>query len=43
MLADRDRVFNNIYGILDRSQNGAMAQGHWDGTKAIIENPRGAI
>ena len=40
MLADKDRIFNNIYGIRDRSLKGAMARGHWDGTKAILEKGR---
>ncbi len=40
MLADKDRIFNNIYGIHDRSLKGAMARGHWDGTKAILEKGR---
>jgi NADH-quinone oxidoreductase subunit F len=42
MLADKDRMFNNIYGIHNRSLKGAMSRGHWDGTKAILEKPRGA-
>ena len=40
MLADKDRIFNNIYGVHDRSLKGAMARGHWDGTKAILEKGR---
>ena len=32
MLPDRDRIFNNIYGMFDSSLDGAMARGHWDGT-----------
>jgi NADH-quinone oxidoreductase subunit F len=40
MLQDKDRIFNNIYGIHDRSLKGAMSRGHWDGTKAIIEKGR---
>ena len=40
MLQDKDRIFNNIYGIHDRSLKGAMARGHWDGTKAILEKGR---
>ena len=40
MLQDKDRVFNNIYGIHDRSLKGAMARGHRDGTKAIFEKGR---
>jgi len=40
MLQDKDRIFNNIYGIHDRSLKGAMARGHWDGTKKFIDNGR---
>jgi NADH-quinone oxidoreductase subunit F len=40
MLQDKDRIFNNIYGIHDRSLKGAMSRGHWDGTKAILEKGR---
>ena len=27
MLQDKDRIFNNIYGMFDRSLQGAMARG----------------
>ena len=37
MLADKDRIFTNIYGIHDVSLKGAMARGQWDNTKALIE------
>ena len=37
MLADKDRIFTNIYGMHDVSLKGAMARGSWDGTKAILE------
>lgn len=40
MLEDKDRIFNNIYGIHDKSLKGAMARGHWDGTKGFIDNGR---
>ena len=40
MLADKDRIFTNIYGQFDRSLKGAMKRGHWDGTKAIIAKGR---
>ncbi len=36
MLADRDRIFTNIYGFEDLSLKGAMSRGLWDGTKAIL-------
>ncbi len=37
MLADKDRIFTNIYGLRDKSLKGAMARGHWDGTKGLID------
>ena len=40
MLKDQDRIFTNIYGMYDRSLKGAMARGHWDGTKEIIGKGR---
>ena len=40
MLADKDRIFTNIYGVYDKSLKGAMARGHWDGTKDILEKGR---
>ncbi|MEI8144853.1 MAG: NADH-quinone oxidoreductase subunit F, partial [Alphaproteobacteria bacterium] len=40
MLADKDRIFTNIYGLHDKSLKGAMARGHWDGTKGIIDKGR---
>jgi NADH-quinone oxidoreductase subunit F len=40
MLADKDRIFTNIYGVYDKSLKGAMARGHWDGTKLILEKGR---
>lgn len=40
MLEDRDRIFTNIYGRFDRSLKGAMARGHWDGTKGLIAKGR---
>ena len=36
MLADRDRVFTNLYGREDIGLAGALARGQWDGTKAIL-------
>ena len=32
MLADKDRIFTNLYGMFDRSLAGARARGQWDGT-----------
>ncbi len=40
MLADKDRIFTNLYGLQDFSLKGAMARGHWDGTKGILEKGR---
>ena len=40
MLADKDRIFTNLYGYGDWTLKGAMARGDWDNTKAILE--RGA-
>ncbi len=40
MLADRDRIFTNLYGRHDLSLKGAMARGAWDGTKFLLEQGR---
>lgn len=40
MLRDEDRIFTNIYGLKDKSLRGAMARGHWDGTKQFLEKGR---
>lgn len=37
MLADKDRIFTNIYGVHDSGLAGARARGQWDNTKALIE------
>jgi len=37
MLADKDRIFTNLYGQHDWRLAGARARGDWDGTKAILE------
>ncbi len=36
MLADRDRIFTNLYGVHDWRLAGARARGDWDGTKDIV-------
>src|ERR671923_148049 len=36
MLADRDRVFTNLYGDGDWRLAGARRRGDWDGTREII-------
>jgi NADH-quinone oxidoreductase subunit F len=40
MLADKDRIFRNLYGLHDWGLEGARARGAWDGTKAILEKGR---
>jgi len=37
MLADKDRIFTNIYGVHDVGLKGAMSRGLWDNTKALID------
>jgi NADH-quinone oxidoreductase subunit F len=43
MLADKDRIFTNLYGQHGWGLDGARARGAWDGTKAILEKGREAI
>src|SRR4030095_1469374 len=43
MLADKDRIFKNLYGQHDWGLKGARARGAWDGTKTILEKGRDAI
>src|SRR5688572_23121062 len=44
MLADKDRIFTNLYGFEDWGLKGAMKRGAWDGTKAILEKgPEGIV
>ncbi|MDX1484371.1 MAG: NADH-quinone oxidoreductase subunit NuoF [Alphaproteobacteria bacterium] len=37
MLADKDRIFTNLYGLHDWRLAGARARGDWDDTKAIMD------
>jgi NADH-quinone oxidoreductase subunit F len=37
MLADKDRIFTNLYGLHDASLKAAMRRGAWDGTKKFID------
>ena len=37
MLADKDRIFTNIYGWQDAGLTGAKARGDWDNTAAILK------
>jgi NADH-quinone oxidoreductase subunit F len=43
MLADKDRIFTNLYGFHDWRLPAARARGSWDGTKAILERGPDAI
>jgi NADH-quinone oxidoreductase subunit F len=36
MLADKDRIFTNLYGLHDWGLAGARARGDWDATKDLI-------
>ena len=40
MLADKDRIFKNLYGQHDWGLDGARARGAWDGTKDILAKGR---
>src|SRR6266849_3727688 len=43
MLADKDRIFKNLYGQHDWRLAGARARGAWDNTKAFLDKGRDAI
>jgi NADH-quinone oxidoreductase subunit F len=43
VLADKDRVFTNLYGLHDWGLEGARARGDWDGTKEILARGRDGI
>ncbi len=43
MLADKDRIFRNLYGFYDWGLEGARKRGAWDGTKSILTKGRDAI
>ncbi|MFV0294755.1 MAG: NADH-quinone oxidoreductase subunit NuoF [Hyphomicrobiaceae bacterium] len=43
MLADKDRIFTNIYGFHDWRLAGAKKRGTWDGTKLLLEMGHDAI
>src|SRR3984957_1665367 len=43
MLADRDRIFTNLYGFEDWTLEGARSRGAWDNTKAILEPGQDSI
>ncbi|WP_128253662.1 NADH-quinone oxidoreductase subunit NuoF [Falsirhodobacter deserti] len=40
MLKDQDRIFQNIYGMHDRTLAGAQKRGLWDNTAGILANGR---
>ncbi len=37
MLADKDRIFTNIYGFQDWTLAGAMKRGQWQDTKSLVD------
>jgi len=43
MLADKDRIFTNLYGFQDWRLKAAQDRGDWDGTKALMEVGQDAI
>ncbi|MCM0001238.1 MAG: NADH-quinone oxidoreductase subunit F, partial [Erythrobacter sp.] len=43
MLADKDRIFTNLYGFQDWGLKAAQARGDWDGTKALLARGQDAI
>ena len=42
MLADKDRIFTNLYGQADWTLKGARERGDWDGTAEILARGRAA-
>lgn len=43
MLADKDRIFTNVYGFQDWGLKAAQARGDWDNTKALLARGQDAI
>ncbi len=43
MLADKDRIFTNLYGQADWTLKGARQRGDWDGTTGILARGRETI
>src|ERR1700675_4806044 len=44
MLADKDRIFTNLYGFQDPGLDAAKKRGNWDGTKDILAlGPEGIV
>ena len=42
-LADKDRIFTNVYGYQPWNLAAARMRGDWDNTKEILEKGRDAI
>ena len=42
-LADKDRIFTNVYGYQPWNLKAAQARGDWDNTKALLERGQDAI
>ena len=40
MLADKDRIFTNLYGYHGADLPSALKRGNWDGTKIFIDKGR---
>ena len=43
MLADKDRIFTNLYGYQDWRLKAAQKRGDWDATKTLMEVGQDAI
>ncbi|MBD58770.1 MAG: NADH-quinone oxidoreductase subunit F [Citromicrobium sp.] len=43
MLADKDRIFTNLYGFQDWGLKAAQARGDWDDTKSLMAKGQDAI
>ena len=43
MLADKDRIFTNLYGFQDWGLKAAQQRGDWDDTKALLGRGQDAI
>ena len=43
MLADKDRIFTNLYGFQDWGLKAAQARGDWDEPKALMARGQDAI
>jgi len=43
LLQDKDRIFQNLYGLHDHGLEGAKKRGAWVGTSAMLEQGSGWI